>query len=103
MLLNFVLRDPASNPLLLIRDSELLISTGLSDFTMIGPNLHLQPAHSFKPLRLCFQENGMQITSGYFFGRSQAIDVSKDAITSFPGANRMSGARSSSRYGFVLR
>lgn len=104
LLLNFVVRDAMLNPLALIKDGELIISTGIVDFSMIGPNLFLQPKFSIKPLQIKFCENGAQIDSGFFFGWGQTIEVNPDAIISRPGGNRMSGCRSSGgRTGFVLR
>ena len=89
LLLNLLLVDVMLNPILRIEQSEVVINTGIRDFTYNGPEMTISPKFS-KPLVFRQEASALQIKTGFFFGPGRTLEVRPDAIILEPGRNRLS-------------
>lgn len=84
LLLNLEIRDAVLNPILSIRNGEVLVSTGVQDITMEGLHLTMTPKFSIKPVKIHFLENGVNISSGFFYAHQRIVDVSPSHVLLIP-------------------
>jgi hypothetical protein len=75
VLLDINLTDESGNSILLVKDGELQISTGVWDFEYVGPVIKIRSAARHIELMITIQASGICIDKGTFYANGRALFI----------------------------
>jgi hypothetical protein len=93
LLLDLSLSDRNGTEVLKISASEMQVSVGIWDYTLVGPKLSIKSQEHDLDVELIFQNNGITISRGIFIGKTGAVVVNREHYKIFPPGMTFSGCK----------